>query len=122
MKQKKAKTEQDLNEFLSSIDEKFIKSFAAVHCLSIIAKGHKHGYDIMKYIQREYNIKVSAGSLYPLLQYLEDHKFIKGIWEHSQGKPGKKMYEVTPEGRKYLSAVKTRLISLVKNLPTTENP
>jgi len=36
---------------LAWIDEKFIKSMSKVHCLALIAKGHTHGYDMMKYIE-----------------------------------------------------------------------
>jgi PadR family transcriptional regulator PadR len=102
------------------INVRFLKSFAVVQCLSLISNGHAHGYDIMKFFEKTYNVKVSAGKLYPLLQWLENKEYIKGEWAYTEGKPGKKTYELTPKGEKFLFEVKGRLLSLVRNISIKE--
>ena len=110
----------DEESLLAWIDERFLKSFAAVQCLSLISNGHAHGYDLMKFFEKTYNVKVSAGKLYPVLQWLEDKEYIKGEWAYTEGKPGKKTYELTPKGEEFLLEVKARLLSLVKNISVKE--
>jgi DNA-binding PadR family transcriptional regulator len=106
----------EIEEMLNWIDERFLKSLARLHCLALIARGHTHGYDIMKYIKEQYDLKISAGSCYPILQWLEDKKYIKGVWECEEGKPSKKTYKITPKGRKVLEAARKRLLALVSQL------
>jgi DNA-binding PadR family transcriptional regulator len=106
----------DEDSLLAWIDERFLKSFATVQCLSLISKGHVHGYQIIKFFENTYNVKVSAGKIYPVLQWLEDKEYIKGEWEYTEGKPGKKTYELTPKGDEFLMEVKGRLLSLVENI------
>jgi len=101
---------------LEWIDERFLKSFARIQCLSLIAKGHVHGYDIIKFFEKTYNVKISAGKIYPILQWLEDNRYINGKWEYTEGKPGKKIYELTPKGCSFLLDVKGRLLLLVENI------
>jgi len=112
----KENSQQEAEEMLAWIDEKFIKSMSKVHCLALIAKGHTHGYDMMKYIEKQYGLKISAGSYYPLLQWLEEKGYIRGVWEHVDGKPSKKTYEVTKRGINVLNAAKKRLMVLVQGL------
>lgn len=124
MKEQNPKSEtstgMDEESLLSWIDERFLKSFAAVQCLSLIAKGHVHGYDIIKFFERTYNVKISAGKIYPVLQFLEDNAYIRGKWEYTEGKPGKKIYALTPKGHDFLLDVKERLMLLVGNIGVDE--
>ena len=113
----KDEIENDIEEMLNWVESRFVKSMARVQCLSVIAKGHTHGYDIMKYVEDTYDLKVSPGSYYPILQSLEEKEYIKGTWEHSiDGKPGKKTYTITKKGRRLLNEVKKRLSYLVDSL------
>ena len=119
MKEQNAKTGvmgMDEESLLAWIDARFLKSFAAVQCLSLIAKGHVHGYDIIKFFEKTYNVKISAGKIYPVLQWLEDNGYISGKWEYTEGKPGKKTYELTSKGHSFLLEVKDRLMLLVENI------
>ncbi|MFZ2456144.1 MAG: PadR family transcriptional regulator [Candidatus Altiarchaeia archaeon] len=106
----------DEGSLLAWIDEHFLKSFAIVQCLSLISKGHTHGYDIIKFFEKTYNVKISPGKIYPVLQWLEDKEYIKGEWAYTEGKPGKKTYALTSKGEEFLLEVKERLLCLVKNI------
>lgn len=109
---------EDIDEdtLFAWIDERFLKSFAIVQCLSLIARGHVHGYDMIKFFEKTYNVKVSAGKIYPVLQWLEDGGYIKGQWEYTEGKPGKKTYELTTKGAGFLQEVKGRMMALVQGI------
>jgi DNA-binding PadR family transcriptional regulator len=56
-----------------------------------------HGYALIQEIGRTYQRPVSAGLVYPTLQELEDMGFIA-----SKEEDGKKVYSMTPEGKRYL--------------------
>lgn len=109
-------------EMLEWVNERFIKYFARVHCLALIAKGHTHGYDIMRHIEKNYGFKVSPGSYYPLLQWLEDNGYIKGFWEGpaEAGKPSRKRYEATEKGLRVLEAAGERIKQITEELKTTK--
>lgn len=68
--------------------------------LSLLADGPAHGYDLMKRLEqrsgRTYH--ASAGTVYPVLQQLEDEGMIS-----AQAVDGKKVYALTPAGRQELS-------------------
>ena len=56
----------------------------------------------------------SAGTIYPTLQLLEDQGYVRGV---EAG--GKKIYEVTPEGQKYLEEHKDLLDEIVDRVRET---
>ena len=58
-----------------------------------------HGYEIMKVLSETFKglYFPSAGAVYPTLQALADRRYITCTLED-----GKKVYSVTPEGRKFL--------------------
>src|SRR5262245_27663873 len=67
--------------------------------LSLLADGPRHGYDLMKEFETRSHgaYRLSAGTLYPTLQQLEDEGFIS-----SERREGKRIYELTEEGRREL--------------------
>jgi DNA-binding PadR family transcriptional regulator len=58
-----------------------------------------HGYEVMQALEEESCgvYKPSPGSVYPTLQMLEDEGLVR-----SREEEGKKVYEITEEGREYL--------------------
>ena len=67
--------------------------------LDLLKDKPKHGYEIMKDIEARGSgfYAPSPGSIYPTLQMLEDMGYVT-----SRTEGGKKVYEITDEGRKYL--------------------
>lgn len=67
--------------------------------LGILQKKPMHGYEIMKVLSETFKglYFPSAGAVYPTLQALEDMRYITCTPEE-----GKKVYSVTPDGRKFL--------------------
>ena len=64
--------------------------------LSLLSEGPKHGYELMKEIESRSggSYKVSAGSIYPALQQLEDEGLVT-----SEHREGRRIYQLTDSGR-----------------------
>jgi DNA-binding PadR family transcriptional regulator len=67
--------------------------------LSLLAEGPKHGYQLIKELQERSGglYRASAGTIYPTLAELDDEGLIT-----SERVEGKRVYRITPEGRKEL--------------------
>ena len=50
------------------------------------------------------SIRFAIASLYPLLYRLEKRGWIKGRWTEKAGQRRRRLYALTPEGRKVLAA------------------
>ena len=71
-------------------------------CLAILFDGEATGYEIRKLsVEGEYSyfIDASYGSIYPALAKLEAEKLVTSRVEVQDGKPAKKIYAITLEGR-----------------------
>ena len=64
--------------------------------LSLLNEGPRHGYDLMKTMAARWGSarRISAGSVYPTLQQLEDEGLIT-----SKREDGRRVYELTDAGR-----------------------
>ena len=73
--------------------------------LSILEDEPKYGYLIQKRIRlaTDDQVKMQAGTLYPLLHRLESNKLIRSRWDDSTGRK-RKWYELTAKGRKKLKS------------------
>jgi DNA-binding PadR family transcriptional regulator len=69
--------------------------------LSLLGEGPKHGYQLMKEMQERSGgfYRASAGTVYPTMQQLEDEGLVR-----AQTVGGRRVYELTDEGRKELDA------------------
>jgi len=67
--------------------------------LRLVSEKPMHGYEVMQALEEEACgvYKPSPGSVYPTLQMLEDEGMVR-----SKEEDGKKVYEITDEGREYL--------------------
>lgn len=65
--------------------------------LSLLSDGPKNGYELMKELEARSggSYRMSAGTLYPTLQQLEDEGLIR-----PEPKDGKKLYQLTDLGKK----------------------
>jgi DNA-binding PadR family transcriptional regulator len=71
-------------------------------CLAILYDGEATGYEIRKLsVEGEYSyfIDASFGSIYPALAKLEVDGLVTSRVELQDGKPAKKIYSITAEGR-----------------------
>jgi DNA-binding PadR family transcriptional regulator len=73
--------------------------------LAALLEGAAHGYELMRRLEGEAGgrWRPSPGSVYPLLQVLEDEGLVRGC-----GREGRKVYELTAEGRAQADAGQLR--------------
>ena len=82
------------------------KGSAELLILSLVQDQARHGYDIAKLIELRSGgeLKFHAASLYPLLYRLEKRGWIDGRWVEKAGARRRRLYRITPAGRKILAA------------------
>jgi transcriptional regulator len=82
------------------------KGSAELLILSLVDDRARHGYDIAKLIERRSDgaLKFHAASLYPLLYRLEHRGWLTGRWVEKPGERRRRLYRITPSGRKVLAA------------------
>jgi DNA-binding PadR family transcriptional regulator len=70
--------------------------------LQALARGYRYGFEIMDFTG------LPSGTAYPILRRFELEKRVRSRWEgersaHRDGRPRRRYYELTEEGRKMLS-------------------
>jgi PadR family transcriptional regulator PadR len=85
-------------------DRELKKGSAELLILALVEERARHGYDIGKLIEQRSGgtLKFAIASLYPLLYRLEKRGWIEGRWTEKAGQRRRRLYRLTPEGRKVL--------------------
>jgi PadR family transcriptional regulator, regulatory protein PadR len=80
------------------------KGSAELLVLTLLEARPRHGYDIGKLIEERTKGQICfrIGSLYPILFRLEDRGLIAGRWLEKPGERRRRLYRLTPAGRKVL--------------------
>lgn len=86
------------------------KGSAELLILSLVKDQARHGYDIARLIdvRSAGELRFHAASLYPLLYRLEKRGWIEGRWVERAGTRRRRLYRITPEGRRVLAAQQDR--------------
>lgn len=86
-----------------AIESELLRGSLDLMVLGALAQGPKYGYLLQKTLSdsSQQQVKLSAGTMYPLLHRLEDAGLIVSRWEDSTGRR-RKWYELTSQGRKKL--------------------
>ena len=113
----------DIEKELYKFRKILMGGFYEIIVLLILNKSETpmYGYMISKLIERlSYGkIKLTVGTLYPILKKLEKKKFIRGFWAEPKQGPPRKYYEITDEGKEFLCKaleIIDDLIKLVKSI------
>jgi PadR family transcriptional regulator PadR len=77
---------------------------AEIAVLAILAEERLHGYEISRRIEEQTAgvLRFTLASLYPLLYSLEKRGYVKGTWETTTSGRRRRVYALTPAGRKQL--------------------
>ena len=83
-------------------------SYNAAVVLQALANGHGYGFEIMRATD------LPSGTVYPLLRRLEAASLVASRWEdaeraRNEGRPPRRYYEPTPDGRSRLAEARGRL-------------
>jgi DNA-binding PadR family transcriptional regulator len=81
--------------------------------LKLINERPRHGYEIMRHFQDEFNglYQPSSGAIYPILQAFEERGYING-----EEVEGKKVYSITPKGKEVLVTRQARFQQRVERM------
>lgn len=84
--------------------------------LRLLKEKPRHGYEVIKALEERMGgcYTPSPGTVYPTLQMLEDQGYVRGVEAE-----GKKIYEITPEGLKYLDEHRDLLDEIVNRVRET---
>jgi DNA-binding PadR family transcriptional regulator len=96
------------------------KGYIRIAVMILLNKKPHHGYEMMKAVdERTAGFwKPTAGGIYPILQDLENSKYINGEWDNTT-KRKRKVYAITPQGKKVLEhtlAKENRLVATMTDL------
>lgn len=83
--------------------------------LSVLSRNSCYASDIIKEL-KEAKVIVVEGTLYPLLTRQKNSGLLSYRWEESLQGPPRKYYELTPEGREYLTDLDKSWIELVESV------
>ena len=72
------------------------------------------GYRIKKQVERDFNIKLRHGALYPMLNSLEQRGFLASRKQQEGGR-ARKAYTLTQEGGRFLQSYYTILVEQLKS-------
>lgn len=85
------------------IVQHIIKNLLDAQVLKILDKEPMWGYKIKRLIEETSGLKVRHGTLYPLLDWLEQEGFIESH-EQTYGRRKRRVYSLTGKGRSFLEA------------------
>lgn len=73
--------------------------------LSVVQHAPLHGYGIIVELNRrsEGLFELKEGTIYPALHRLERARLLRSRWEKGDGPRPRRLYSLTPEGRKALA-------------------
>ena len=88
------------------LERELKKGSAELLILSLVEARPRHGYEISKLIEQRSGgrLRFKVASLYPLLYRLEKRGWIEGKWMEKANQRRRRLYRLTPEGRKVLAA------------------
>jgi len=87
-----------------ALDRELKRGSAELLILSVLDARPRHGYDLSRLIETRSGgqLKFHIDSLYPLLYRLEERGWIKGAWVEKPDERRRRVYKLTPEGRRVL--------------------
>ena len=83
--------------------------------LQAVASGHRYGFDVME------ACGLPSGTIYPALRRLEKAGLLRSGWEdadaaHALGRPRRRTYALTPEGREIMPEADAKLAEVRRRL------
>lgn len=96
------------------IDSEIVSGFVRLHILHHAEKEPIYGLWIMEELSR-HGYRLSAGTLYPILHGLERRGYLRSKLVR-MGKTSRRMYRITPVGRRVLSDGKAKAKELISEL------
>ena len=100
---------------MKKLIREILLSFWKVHILHHADEGPVYGQWMLNELRR-HGYDISPGTLYPLLQRLEQHGWLRCETEPDRGQKSRKNYLLTDEGRKILDTVKDQVEEMYREV------
>ena len=99
-------------------DKELLKGTTETLVLGALAEMPCHGYRLVERLKhRSAGIfELGEGTLYPLLYKLEAKRWIEGRWEAGTGRRRRRVYRITPRGRRQLARRTEQWQELVRGI------
>jgi DNA-binding PadR family transcriptional regulator len=93
------------------------KGYLRIAALALLSREPHHGYEIMKEIRDRTGgfWRPTPGGIYPILQRLEESRYIKGEWDPHQRRR-RKTYRITKTGRTVLRQALARQNQIAESI------
>jgi DNA-binding PadR family transcriptional regulator len=101
-----------MGHIISEEYENRISDFDRFYIFTVLYEGPTHGYGILRKFQNRLKKKGSPGIVYPFLQQLEKRGLVTSKKE-LHGDRERKIYALTPEGRRFCEGLFKRFSSIV---------
>jgi len=100
------------------VDPQIKRGTAELAVLSVLETASLHGYEIARRIDQQTRgeLRFTLASLYPLLYRMEQRGWIRGAWETSRSGRRRRVYRLTPSGKKKLSPLRQEWNELFRAL------
>ena len=87
-------------KILEEINERIIKNFLDIVIMAELKRDSLSGYDFIAFINKRFNMLISAGTVYALLYSLERKQLIEG-----SGEERRRTYKLTAKGSKTIDVI-----------------
>lgn len=91
-------------------DRELYGGLIRLHLLHHAAEGPLYGLSMIEELAR-HGYRLSPGTLYPILHALEKKGYLRSI-EQRLGRTARRMYRITPSGRRALNAARRKVQEL----------
>ncbi|HEY9724065.1 MAG TPA: PadR family transcriptional regulator [Oscillatoriaceae cyanobacterium] len=75
--------------------------------LSVLAHQARYGFEIVQLLNGAGGLGITEGTLYPLLNRLQNEGLIEAFWQESASGPPRKYYRLTPDGEDLLGQMRS---------------
>ncbi len=101
------------NEIRSNFIQRLVKCFLDIIILAHFQQVPFSGYDVLQYLQKEFGLCVSSGTVYSIIYGMERKKLIEALSEK-----GKRIFKVTEKGKSVANVVASsdEMITFVEKL------
>lgn len=76
----------------------WLRGVLSLCVLGVVAEGETYGYAIAQRLHEAGLGRVKGGTLYPILNRLEQEALVRSCWVEGYGGPGRKAYVISDEG------------------------
>jgi DNA-binding PadR family transcriptional regulator len=93
------------------MEEVKVDNLLKFYSLLLLFESPRHGYNLIKTVEKKMGRKVSASQIYPFLAKLQEKGYIK---IKSEGKREKKIYSLTSKGKTFCKSMLQRFADLIE--------